>query len=404
MMLKPGKWVVRLVVSTVFLGFSLISSGCSSAQPGESATPTPIPTSAVASSPTYTVQRGEIINELRFKGRIEPVSLENLSFRSCGYVRKVYAGRGDLVKTGQVLADLEINDLENQLAQAKINLQASEDQLTAVKQAISDSLADAQITLTIENLRLDEAKYNLQINGGSAQKIALQIQEQMVKLAELKVERLQRGPDLQTVQAVSLARLTVDRLQAQVNDSSITAPFDGQLLAINIQKGDQVTPFSQTVMTICDPTQLEVGAVLNPQDLNNLAEGMQVTVKLSLGTKDPMQGVVRSLHYHYGKGSQETQANAGGSETANTRITLETSPTDGGYKLGDLVDIQVVLERHADALWLPPEAIRNFDGRRFVVVQEGDNQRRVNVTIGISTDKRVEITEGLSEGQIVVGQ
>jgi multidrug efflux pump subunit AcrA (membrane-fusion protein) len=53
-------------------------------------------------------------------------------------------------------------------------------------------------------------------------------------------------------------------------------------------------------------------------------------------------------------------------------------------------------------LWLPPQAVRTFEGRKFVVVQEGDGQRRVDVKIGIQSEDRVEIEEGLKEGQVAV--
>ena len=52
---------------------------------------------------------------------------------------------------------------------------------------------------------------------------------------------------------------------------------------------------------------------------------------------------------------------------------------------------------------MPPQAIRNFNGRRFAVVQDGDVQRRVDVKIGIQAEDRVEIEEGLQAGQTVVG-
>ena len=72
--------------------------------------------------------------------------------------------------------------------------------------------------------------------------------------------------------------------------------------------------------------------------------------------------------------------------------------------MGDLVRVQAELERKDDVLWLPPQALRIFDGRRFAVVQDGDVQRRVDVKVGIQTADRVEIEEGLEEGQTVVGQ
>ena len=72
--------------------------------------------------------------------------------------------------------------------------------------------------------------------------------------------------------------------------------------------------------------------------------------------------------------------------------------------MGDLSRVTVVLERKDNVLWLPPQAIRTFEGRRFVVVQDGEAQRRVDVTIGIESDERVEIKEGLTAGLTVVGQ
>ena len=71
--------------------------------------------------------------------------------------------------------------------------------------------------------------------------------------------------------------------------------------------------------------------------------------------------------------------------------------------MGDLVDVTVTVERKDDVLWLPPQAIRNFNGRRFAVIQDGDVQRRVDIKIGIQAEERVEIEEGLQAGQTVVG-
>lgn len=77
---------------------------------------------------------------------------------------------------------------------------------------------------------------------------------------------------------------------------------------------------------------------------------------------------------------------------------------DKGFTQGDLVRVTVELERKADVLWLPPQALRVFNGRSFAVVQDGDAQRRVDVTLGIQTQERIEIKEGLELGQVVVGQ
>ena len=64
--------------------------------------------------------------------------------------------------------------------------------------------------------------------------------------------------------------------------------------------------------------------------------------------------------------------------------------------------ITIVIEKRPDTLWLPPQAIRVFEGRRFVVVQEEGFQQRVDIKMGIEGEDRVEILEGLEEGQVVV--
>jgi hypothetical protein len=63
----------------------------------------------------------------------------------------------------------------------------------------------------------------------------------------------------------------------------------------------------------------------------------------------------------------------------------------------------VVIEKRENALWLPPQAIRIFEGRRFVLVQDGEVQRRVDVKVGLTGEDRVEIVEGLADDQIVIG-
>jgi hypothetical protein len=50
-----------------------------------------------------------------------------------------------------------------------------------------------------------------------------------------------------------------------------------------------------------------------------------------------------------------------------------------------VVKIHIVLGRKDNVLWLPPDAVRAFEGRRFVVVREGDRERRATVRVGIET-------------------
>ena len=94
----------------------------------------------------------------------------------------------------------------------------------------------------------------------------------------------------------------------------------------------------------------------------------------------------------------------------STRVSLDIPAADVGLDMGDLVRITVLLERKDNVLWLPPQAIRTFEGRRFVVVQDGDIQRRVDVKVGIESEDRIEIEAATEEdidllavGRVVIG-
>ena len=95
-------------------------------------------------------------------------------------------------------------------------------------------------------------------------------------------------------------------------------------------------------------------------------------------------------------------------DTTASDLTVLRATTGSGSGQADAPRVlkqRFVLEEKLDALWLPPAAVRTFQGRNFVVVQDEDgSQRRVDVRLGIESEERVEILEGLERGQTVVGE
>jgi multidrug resistance efflux pump len=300
--------------------------------------------------------------------------------------------RGDAVKEGQVLADLEVRDLENQLAQSQLSLRTSETQLLAAQQLISDTLKEARILLDIEQIKLEQARSNFETNGGKASEYTLRIQEQMVNLAQLKVDRLERGVDPQLVLAVESARLNNQRLQEQLTEAQILSPMDGVITSINIfNQGQSVTAYSP-VMSVGDLSQLEVSADLFGEDIvSQLSPGMAVVLEpYDTPGSNPMEGLIRYV-----------PTGTPGELDKTTRISILSSLSDFNLGLNDLVRVKVVIERKEEVLWLPPQAIRTFEGRRFVVVQDDQGLRRMDVQVGVEGSDAVEIVNGLTEGQTV---
>jgi multidrug efflux pump subunit AcrA (membrane-fusion protein) len=443
-------WRISIVLLVVLVGL-VGCDGASTDGGGEGATPTLVPTPIVPTQPTYEVKRGEVVKTVQFTGRVAPVVEQELFFRTAGYVGNVFVERNEWVNEGDILAELEVTDLKNQLAQAEAALEsarANQAQRVAEAEAalqtaelelarlqaqdpnaqvtIADvaleraqmHLADAeeelqkakdrpwewkydevkesytrQVTEAELSLKQAQAQYNQAVQARQAHQYSVQIQEQNVELARMRLEQLEEGLDIEEL------RLTVERLQAQLADARLVAPFDGQVLSVSISEGRAVEGY-RTVMVVADPNELEVSADLTDRILQDLAEDMPVTAALVSRPDQKVSGHIRRLPYPYGGGGRVVSGGAE-EEDKSTRIALEG---DINYEQGDLVRVTVVLERREDVLWLPPQAIRTFEGRDFVVVEEGDGRRRVDIQTGIESDDRVEIEEGLEEGQIVIGQ
>ncbi len=396
--LRRKSQVTRLtsLVCLIFLtGCALIPASRTQQTADDEATPTPIPTAIVPTKPTYTVKRGEIVDQLEFSGRISAITEEDLFFRSTGRVRNLFFKRDAIVEKGTVIADLEIDDLERELISVNLDLERAQSRLDSAERDLDFEKRQAQANLEIAQLQLSNLRRQVPVNP---EEVA--IQELRVELAQIGLEKLEAGVDPLLKNDVARASLQVEKLEAAITDSQLIAPFDGELKSISLVAGQGVEAY-KNVAVIADTTSLEVSADLISGQLDGLAEGMIAEVALVSRPGVLLEGEVRRLPFPYGSGSSGSTVE---DLDKSTRLTLSESAEDAGYEDGDLVRVTVELERKDDVLWLPPQALRNFDGRRFAVIQDGDTQRRVDVTVGIQTPEMVEVEEGLEEGQTVVGQ
>src|SRR5215216_8150280 len=113
-------WKQSLRLSIPILLFSLLAAcGAPSAAQTEQATPTPLPPDPALERPSYTVKRDAIDEVLTVNGRVTPVDLTRLSFRRDGGVNTVSFARGDTVKQGDLLAELQQDDELDELREAK---------------------------------------------------------------------------------------------------------------------------------------------------------------------------------------------------------------------------------------------------------------------------------------------
>lgn len=358
-----------LLVATSMLLITACTGGGPSAK---ETTPTPLPTPATSTKPTYQVQRGDILAQVLFSARVMPSVQDDLYFRASGRVRHVYVRSGEVITKGQVLADLlQLDSMESQARSQELNLRRAE---IAVETAwLRQQLAATQMP-----------------NWDKSYDINMKLHAYDVELAQIAYEE---------------TKMNSQNLQSDIEDAQIISTLDGKVLSITVLEGQEVNAF-QKLITVGDDSQLEVGATLTSTQMQDLAEGMKAVIELPNRPGVKLDGVVRSLPYPYGtSGGDEEAAKAsrtGAAVDTTTRVKFSNPSDVEGFKLGDLVQVTVIKESKQNVLWLPPQAIRTFEGRNFVVVQTEGLPRRVDIRVGIKNDEKVEILEGVEEGQIII--
>lgn len=219
-----------------------------------------------------------------------------------------------------------------------------------------------------------------------------------VKAAEAELETAMRNTMKAEKAAVTAAQKAVDAAQSKVDAGRIIAPRDGVIAALTIQPGSQVDEFTP-VVEIADPTRVEYSTMLTSDQMKFLTEGQNVEIRPVDRPDIVLAAVIRRMPPPYGA--------SGGSLTdvdQSTRLQVINTPeytVVAGESIGRM---RVILERKENVLSLPPEAIRSFNKRTFVIVRNGEFEERVNITVGIQTDTQVEIVSGLKAGDVVVGQ
>ncbi|UCC64624.1 MAG: biotin/lipoyl-binding protein, partial [Anaerolineae bacterium] len=183
--------------------------GCDRAEVAPTAT---IPVSAPGSiSLTYIVQRGSLLRKVAFDGRISPVEDVKLYFRAPGYVKQVHVKLGDQVRVGDLLAELEIDELQNQIAQAEVALNSAQQLLSAAETSLEHQRALAELNLEVAKTIL------AQVEDTNA--YAISQAELSLSLAQEGLDRLAQAED-SGAYAISQAELSLALVREELTRTS----------------------------------------------------------------------------------------------------------------------------------------------------------------------------------------
>lgn len=392
------------------------------------------------------VQYGNLTNSVSASGSLIFAIGEDLTFGSAGTVQEVNVKEGDEVKKGDVLAKLDntsILSLQEAVTSARIALRDAEDALekaqnpyseeaiaaanAAVEQAQQQLLvaqaegpldiADAELELdnaeenyvfayasyvdnkiSLEDLNKVErewerAELNLETVKQNAEKAVIDAQYNLAKaedaLANMKVDTL----DVELKQAqVTSAQTALDEALARLENTTVVAPFDGIVSAVNVEAGDTVNA-GTVIVKIVDPSDIEVSAIVDEIDVAQVQVGQKATVTLDAYSDLEISGVVSSI-------SSFANSQSG---VVSYPVTIKlTIPSGVQLREGMSATATITVQEVNNVLLVPNKAISGTSSNPVVTVMVNGETEVRSVKLGDSNDDYTVVTSGLKEGDVVV--
>ena len=348
------------------------------------------------------VQSAPLVRTLQFSARVATLSRVDVGSTVTGRVAQVRVMEGAPVRQGDVLVQLESDELRAALAQAvaaerqakarleglrstgRTAAQAARAQADASLQAASASLARVQ-QLVAEGFyspaQLDEARRAVDV--ARAQQLGAQAQLQAT--ADAGTEVAQAQAQLALAQAATVAA------QARLAQATLVAPADARVLVREVEPGQIVQPGKALFsLALAGPTQLV--AQVDERFLEQLQLGQPAWVVADAFAAQRFAARVLSI-------APAVDAQRGAIEV---KFSIEQAPA---FLREDMtLSVEVETARRERTLVLPQAALRGpagGDQASVLVLQDGRAQVR-NVRLGLRTLDAVEVLDGLKEGDTVL--
>lgn len=376
--------VLRILLLSLPI-FAFAAEGCRKSSEAESQSAEALPIAPVA-----TVTRAPLSNSLSVAGQFLPLQEVELHAKVAGYIRHINVDIGDRVRTGQVLATLDIPEVTAQVEGADAGVRQTQEQITRAKSEILRAQASYDA--------LHSAAQRLQ--QASDQRPGLIAQQELDDaLAKDRAGAAQvdsaKSALSATQQQLGVSRADRQHYSALADYSRITAPFSGIV-----------------TWRYADTGSLIQAGTSNSASMPVVKLAEVDTLRLRLPVPESLAGFVRvgttaSIHVQAlgetltGKISRSTGALDPSTRTMQVEIDVPNS--EGKLSPGMYADVTMNVQRAGDALAVPVQAVDQSGSEPFVVLVNSENkvEKRV-IRIGVSTANRVEVLSGLKDGDHVI--
>jgi HlyD family secretion protein len=355
------------------------------------------------------VERGDLARSVVATGKIEPLAKVEIKSKASGIVKQVFVDYGDRVRQGQVLVELDKEELQARVREARATLLAAQAAQEASQATYERNRVEAEGP-DVPFLKASvERAQRLHGDGLIAQAVLedsekayqMALNKQMVALLNVSVTRAEVA---RAKAQVAQTQAALERAEEDLRNSTIISPMDGLVLSRNVEIGDAVSSIlvlgsqATLVMTLGDVSEVYVKGKVDEADIS----------KVYLG--QPARIVVESLKEKKFEG-KVTKISPLGVEKDNVttfEVRVSIHNPSGELKANMSANAEIILEEKKGVL-LIPEAAVIYDKDRKASLEIPDpkaekGRRKVSAKLGISNGVKTELIEGVKEGDQVVLQ
>jgi RND family efflux transporter MFP subunit len=350
-----------------------------------------VPVEQPKTAAVVAVTRGALASSLSVAGQFQPYQQVDLHAKVSGYIRWIKVDIGDRVRQGEVLALLEVPELQNQVEGAKAEVRHSQSDITRAQSEVV-SAESTYSAVHAEYTRLEEAS-----------------KERPGLIAEQELDDA-RAKDREAAAQVGVAKASLDAMQQQLGVSNATrsrletmsgyeqivAPFTGVVTkryadtGTLIQAGQENNTATLPVVQVAQSDLLRLRMPVPESDVPYIQVGGDVQVRVNATRRTFAGKIVRFSR------ALDTNTRTMLTEVDVPNHDLSLSP-------GMYAETTIQLQQKNDALILPAQAVvQNGDQSYVLVVDATNHVEKRTVTLGIQTSNRVEITSGLQAGDNVI--
>lgn len=387
------RWMTSVAASLLAV-LGLTIGGCSSTEKPQDATP-PAPTGTAVT--VAVVQEGTLPNDQTFIGSITAKQTGSVYAQATGQLNKLYVHKGDTVKKGQVIGEIDnsravidVRDAQAKLAEAKARLAQSQ----TAQSADAGQSATALAQQSLEKARESYERVKKLVEEGALPAAQLDDAED----AWIRAQSAYRSTNVSDARdmagikissaVVEEAQINLEKAKKALSDTQIRAVMDGTIDSLSVSVGDVVT--TQTpVAAIVSLDQVTANVQVAESHLRNVTTGKRVQVSIpALGVKQ--EGTVSYVGL--------TASPQG--KLYPVEITLANPAHQ--LRPGMRADVTVIGSEKQRGIVVPIEALVQEDGKQYVFLVKEDRAIRREVAVLEANTTSALIGQGLSPSDTVV--